>query len=227
MELTKVEGIVLHSIPFKEYDKILTLFTPSHGILKIFAKGGRAKSMQQHPYVTPLARGEYLLAVKKQGLASLHDATLISYPYALRESLPCLEASVKMSQALLSSQWEGKAAPRIFFLFCYFLERLSESQTPETLASTFLLKILSHEGLLEEGGRCSLCQTALQESFRFQGERFCKKEAPLEALLFSKEEEQSLSFLMHCTLFSQIASFPLEESFHKKIEVVFSQSINS
>jgi DNA repair protein RecO (recombination protein O) len=193
--------------------------------LKLFVKGSKKKSLIQQPFVTPLARGEYVYTSPQRGLGKLHEATMLSYPRGLRESLACLEVGAQMSQALLRSQWEGKSAARIYLLFSYFLERLWEATTTDTIGATFLLKILSHEGILEEEAQCSLCKTPLQEPYRWKGECFCKKDAPAEAVFFTKLEEEKLNHLTHSRLFTEIASYPLEKKLLMKIEQLFAQSM--
>ena len=39
MEEQKVEGIVLKTVPFKENDRILTLYTPQQGVMSLYVQG--------------------------------------------------------------------------------------------------------------------------------------------------------------------------------------------
>lgn len=46
MEKFTAEGIVVNAIPFRNYDCILTLFTPSEGLVKFFYRGAYSKKKE-------------------------------------------------------------------------------------------------------------------------------------------------------------------------------------
>ena len=45
MNEEKTEGIVLKAIPFKENDRILSLFTPDRGVMSLYVRGLSKKSL--------------------------------------------------------------------------------------------------------------------------------------------------------------------------------------
>jgi DNA repair protein RecO (recombination protein O) len=215
---TVTEGIVLQVTPYKEYDKIITIFTPLHGLLKIFVKGKKSHHL---PFTIPFARGEYIYNAGR-ALPQLIDASLISSSDHLRNSLESLEISAKIQWALLKTQLQGKPAPKLYTLFSLFLEKIPLSLS---LYGSFLLKILKHEGAWQKELKCSICNKILKETWRSRGECFCKKDMPKAALYFSEEEEKMIFFLMESRSLSTIASFSFEKSLILKIETLFESAL--
>lgn len=225
-ESMHVEGIVLKAVPFKEYDKIITLFTLQEGLLSLFVRGSKRTSLQVAALTTPLTAAEYLYSPGKSSLGRFQEGSLLNQHFQLRESLSFLEAADQLSKAICASQWPGKPAPHLYFLFRTFLEKLPSTSSPSSLVASFFLKILKHDGVLQDHSFCSLCQSPLHDGFRIGGERFCRTDAPSEALFFSSAEEKSLSFLTHSRSLATLASFGVDNDFFKKLSLLFYQAID-
>lgn len=216
MNQTQIEAIVLHALPFKEYDRILTLFSPQ-GLLKLFVKGKKKEYLKVVALTSVLTHGEYHFTLGRKELHRLSDGTILNQHLRIRDRFETLLAAERMIKALLQSQWPGKPAPKLFQLFCLLMDHLPNVNDPSALATAFLLKVLRHEGILQ------LC-TPLKSAFRFAGERYSKEEAPPGALSITEEEEELLTELALCRTLSQIAEHPLSVEFQQKIEHLFTQS---
>lgn len=176
-------GVILSVLAFRESDQIATVFTPG-GILKFFIKRKRS------PALSVLVEGEFVYALRKGDMHRFCDGTIVQQNLRLRERLENLEAAGKLVQAIQKSQMPGKAAPRLYQLFCYFLRMIPEVERPMDLASLFLIKTLKHEGLFQQMARCSACEQAPKAWYA--GERFCREHAPKGALELSPKEEKLL-----------------------------------
>ena len=214
----QAEGIVLHAIPFKEYDKILTLFTPTTGLLKLFFKSSRRFSFIQNALTTPLTVGEYLYAQGRKDLHHFRDGTILHQNLALRNNLETLQTAEKLAHAIYQSQWPGKASPQLYLLFRTFLEKIPESPHPDTLYAAFLLKILKHEGMLQHF-------PSQEETYRYGGECVSTNAAPVGAHRFTQDEEREFTFLTHSRSFQELSSYPLAEGSKTKIETLFDQAL--
>ena len=64
-----MEGIVLHSLPFAERDRIITLMTPQ-GVIKLFVKGRKKLDLQRLALTSPFTRGDYLYQLRKSDRGS-------------------------------------------------------------------------------------------------------------------------------------------------------------
>ncbi len=224
---TQVEGVVLSTLPFRDYDRIVTLFTFQEGILKLFVKGTKRSLIELIPLTTPFTAAEYLYTPRHSNLGRFHEGKLLQQHLALRDRFSSLEAAEQLSQALLASQIPGKPAPALYKLFRLILEQLSSIPVPYGLVAAFYLKILKHEGLFQAQPSCSICSTPLQNSFRYQGECFCLQDAPREALSLSAEEETLLLTLAHTRSLATLMTISLPIAFLEKIKTLFHQALNT
>ncbi len=214
MNLHQIEAIVLQSIPFKEYDRILTLFSPQ-GMLKLIAKGRKKDYLHLNALTSPLTHGEFHYTQGRKDLHKLSEGSVLRQNLKIRDRYETLTTAEKMIRALFKSQWPGKAAPKLFSLFAQFLDHLPKS-LPETLYTVFLLKILRHEGVLE-------LKAPLEACSRLGGERHPPNQPPPSALPFTEEEEQLLTELSLSRSLSA-CSITIPNNFARKIETLFAQA---
>ena len=215
MESTQqVEGIVLQAVPYKDYDRILTLFAPT-GILKFFVKIRKRDYLHFAALTSPWTRIELQYTLGRKDLHRVQEGTILAQNLCLRDSFANLTAADTMSQALLRSQWQGKAAPQLYSLFRLFLENLPISTAPSTYASAFLIKTLAHEGMLQ--------LSTPQPSCRYGGEQYHPSHAPPGYLTFSADEELLFSQLAVSRSLSHIGALTLPAELHTKIATLFGQ----
>jgi DNA repair protein RecO (recombination protein O) len=219
MDLLNTEAIVLQAIPFKEYDRILTLFSPQ-GLLKFFVKVAKKEYLHLAALTSPLTLAEFHYTPGRKGLHRLVEGTILKQNIQIRESYTSLIIAEKMVYALLQSQWPDKPAPKLFALFILLLEHLPTVKEPSSFLTLFLLKLLRHEGLLQ-------LSTPLQAVYRFAGERYSQKEAPPGALLFTEEEEELLTSLALTRFLPDLKECTLSTEFQKKIEILSAQTFSS
>ena len=144
----KHEGLVLRSIDYKEREKIITLFTPTRGIISLFVKGISRKKNHLLTLTSPFTQGEYHFRIGNSDLYSFQDGTPLNAHLFLREKLSYLTAATQFIQALLTTQLPGKPAPFLYQLVLFYLNALPKFTDPIALISSYLLKVLKHEGVL-------------------------------------------------------------------------------
>lgn len=144
----KHEGLVLRSIDFRDRQKILTLFTPTMGIVSLIVKGINRKKSHLLTLTSPFTCGEYLFRVSRSTLYTFRDGTPLKTHNELRDNLDHIEAATLLVKALLTSQLPEKPAPDLYALTLTYLGLLSTVENPAAITSSFLLKLLKHEGLL-------------------------------------------------------------------------------
>jgi DNA repair protein RecO (recombination protein O) len=205
------EGIVINSLPFKERDKIITLFTKERGVIKLYLKG---KLLSHHALTERFTIGDYLYSQGRGDLFQFCEGAVVDQNLHLRGSWDSLVKGEKMLEAIQRSQWPGKAAPQLYELFTQFIKR-------EASYTAFLLKVLKHEGILQRGKVCSHCDR--MASHRYGGEKYCSSHAPGSSLGFDETEEEMLDFLFEAKTFELIQSHPTTATFNQKVETLFSQ----
>lgn len=221
METLETEGIVLKILPYQDYNRIVTLFTPE-GLIKIFAKGGKKTFLRQNELAV-LTQGVYIVQKGRGDFHQVKDATIVNQHLRLRERFENLEVADKMIRAILETQWPGKAVPRLYALFQLFIEQIPQFADPDRLMAAFYLKLLKHEGILQLTGCCCLCQKPTES--RYGGEQFCSTHLPEGALLFSTEEELQLIHIAESRSFHFFAEMAWHRSFSEKVSSLFAQAI--
>jgi DNA repair protein RecO (recombination protein O) len=146
--LEKVEGIVLRSLPYREQEKILTLFTAERGLISLIVKKISKKSSHLLALSSLFCQGEFLYEKGNSDLYRFLDGSLLDEHLFLRQNWRYLEAASKLTKALLHSQLPGKPAPHLYALFISYLRQIPHFEEPLGLFASFYLKLLHHEGVL-------------------------------------------------------------------------------
>ena len=132
---------------------------------------------------------------------------------------------MQLAKILLESQYPGKSTPALYALFSCFLKQIpSFSGALASLSSSFLLKLLKHEGLLELAATCNVC-CEKREIHIYGGEIYCKRHAPSGSLSFSEIEWKILELLAHTNSFTTLRQTGVENAFREKIEIYFQSRI--
>jgi len=148
VEYDKVEGIILVSRPFRERDRLLTLFSKEMGLLKLIALRVGGSKKIRGLFVDPLSKGEFIFKKRdKSDLFPLKEGSLLDPFLHLREDYSLIEAAGNMANALLRTQSLQKPAPHLYQLFTYLLQKLNFSVHPDLITTIFQLRLLKHEGL--------------------------------------------------------------------------------
>jgi DNA repair protein RecO (recombination protein O) len=221
MALSKTEGIVLQTLDFKEYDQIVTVFTPLLGIQKFIYKGSGSAKKRKCASFSPLIRGEFVYQMKNSDLLVCRDLSVLSHFLSLRKNLECLEMACEMAKAVLATQLPGKPAPRLYLLFSRYLEELHLALRPKAFAASFLLKTLRHDGQIGQVTHCSFCEMPLDSLFLNGGESFCWRHAREGSLFLSKEERNAIERLLVSQALAEIKAFDLPDETYKKVKIVF------
>ena len=95
----KLNGIVLRTVNYREYDRMLTLFTQEQGRVEASARGARRPSSKLLAATTQFTLGEFLLN-ERGGQYYLAGCTVDKTHYALRESPPASGLRHAVCQAL-------------------------------------------------------------------------------------------------------------------------------
>lgn len=152
---------------------------------------------------------------------SCREASPIELHLPLRRALHTLQQGCQLLQALQRSQMPGRAAPELYELLRRYLGRMGSAERPEILVSSFLLKILRHEGLLHITNRCAVCQEPLERRVIVGGEAFCQKHAPFKTWELDPEEARLLSVLAVSRSLGELTGLVVEKEMHRQIGLLF------
>ncbi len=220
MDEKRVEGVVLKAIPFKENDRILSIFTPDRGVMSLYVRGLSKKKPTLVNLTTPLCRGEFVFRKGRTDLHRFIDGTILDLHLPLRRSYKHLEYAGKMLQAILQSQMPGKSANRLYALLTSYLKKLPDSSFPETMWASFQLKLLKYEGLLAISETCLSC--GKEKATRIMdGESRCKNCSDPLSFPFSDLDWKTLQVLVGARQFDPFINLELSSPLIQAINTFF------
>jgi len=225
MQIRRAEGIILKTLNFRDYDQILTVFSGDEGVIKLVIKGARRQSRKQNAVPSILARGEFLYSIGKSDLLKCQEWTLLEHNLRLRQNLSHIEAACEMAQAIQQSQLPHKPAPTLYQLMMWYLQKLPQLSDSESLAASFRLKILRHDGLYALPPTCVTCQSPLKAHHQSRGDSFCPQHAPSNTLAFTEYETEVMIILAHCRSFAELESVRISPILKKKLNQLFEETL--
>jgi DNA repair protein RecO (recombination protein O) len=215
-----VRGIVLETKEWGDHHLIATLFSSERGLLKALGRYARAKKSSLAGLLSPFLVVELHLASSAKGFPTVQSGTVLHQFPQLRETLPLLAGSCSLLKAVLDSQLEGKPAPLLYNLLLKYLEALPASP-PETLVSSFYLKLLRHEGLLKLEPYCAVCRKEVEGFAIEEGTIKCYDDAIDKDSLLEKEEAQLFLALGLSTSLHYLKPLVVPPLLKEKIEALF------
>jgi DNA repair protein RecO (recombination protein O) len=158
--LYRDRGVVVSGFRLGEADKVLTLLTEGHGIVRAVAKGVRKTRSRFGGRLEPLSHVS-VIVYRGRSLDVISQVETITPWRALRSSPPRLRAGFALAEAALRISHEQEPAPRAYRLLAAGLtglESLSpELAVPPLYVTVFLLRILEVAGLALAVDACATC----------------------------------------------------------------------
>lgn len=222
-ELQVHQALVLQTLPFQEEHLIVTLFTHRLGLVKTLVK---YRKKQPAALLEPFSFGEFTLYKHKSDLYHFQEGLLLENHLFLRNNLSTLQAAGKMVSALLKTQLPEKPGDALLSLILCFFQLLPNSHNPAGVLSIFYLKLLKHEGVLQLHPHCAECGIELNKFFRWKGELYCEKHAPLAYLFFEEAEEKLIHKLSKSKKSQELLDHLPQLSLIDKIDQLFEQALS-
>ena len=143
-------AIVIRSVKIRDNDRLLTLFSPSLGILQAVAYGAR-KSIRS--IKAPLyTEGNFSLEKTRRG-TTLKDIDVISTHSGIMEDLDRMQAATLFSDLVLTAR---SAEPELYALYASALDALEDTGF-ERVVTQFIVHFLTLEGLSGDYASCPVC----------------------------------------------------------------------
>ncbi|MFW6175121.1 MAG: DNA repair protein RecO [Chloroflexota bacterium] len=155
------QAIVLRHSDLGDADRLLTLITPDHGLLRGTAKGARRPTSRLGGHLDLLCQ----VAVSVHVGRSLYTITQVETVNAfrrLRSDIRGLSCGLYLAELAQQFSVEDGPSPPVFNLLAGALESLCEDRAPDVLLRWFELRILSLTGFQPELRVCAECEQELQ-----------------------------------------------------------------
>ncbi len=160
MPYYKTPAVVLHSLDFSEWDKLVTFYTRDFGKVKGVAKGAKRSRKRFGSGLEPLT---YIMLsfFEKEGarLARLDYCGIIESFTGIHEDVLKVGYASYLGELVNEMVAEREANKELFKLFVSFLSLVNESSFREEFIRIFELRLLSLTGYQPELGRCVICKS--------------------------------------------------------------------
>ncbi|MFP3975638.1 MAG: DNA repair protein RecO [Dehalococcoidia bacterium] len=170
-KIYKTEAIILKHANLREADRVITLYTPNLGKLRVVVKGARRTTSKLGGHVQPLTRCSLMLA-RGRNMDTLTQSQIIdSFPQIHDDLLLTAQALylVELTDAFTFDQLENY---QVYRLLLDSLHSLVEAPNAELLLRYFEVQLLGYVGYQPELYHCLTCKSALeptQNFFSFSG----------------------------------------------------------
>jgi len=203
MEKMRTEGVIVNAFAFKDFDRIIHVFTPDDGLIKLVVKGAFSTKQGKGNTSAPLTHVEVIYTAGNSELGLCREISVLNHFLGLRKQLPILQAACDMLQAVASTQQPGKASPALYQLLTAYLAQLPKAVDPQAILASFRLKTLRHEGLLD-----------IEEWETIEG-----------VFVLKNDERVLVEHLALCREFGLLAAASINWSLADKIATLFRDSV--
>ncbi len=158
-------GLVLRVTAYNDTDAILSVLTPSRGMLTVKARGLRRKNSPLTAPCQLLAYGEFTL-FENRGMYTINEAQSIELFQQLRRDLQKLSLGTYFAQAAEVICQEDMPNPELLSLVLNSLYALSKLSISELLVkAAFELRAACLAGYTPDLSGCSCCGNAFPDRF--------------------------------------------------------------
>jgi DNA repair protein RecO (recombination protein O) len=157
----RTEAIVLSRMDFGEADRILTVFTPRHGKLRIIAKGVRRPMSKIGPHLEYFTRSQLMMA-KGRDLDLVTGAETLDPFLPIRTNLDALGHASHMAELLNRLTEDRQENARAYDLLVNSLRLLADGVDPFAVTRHYEMALLGLAGYRPELYQCVQCTSEIQ-----------------------------------------------------------------
>ena len=216
MNLIKTRGLVLKSISYGEYDKILTVLTQEAGKISVVVKGGKSINHGKSSQTLLFSYGDYIL-YDKGGMYILSSAEVIESFYDLTKDLDKLNLASEILNFINFTCDESEDLSdllRVTLNTLYALVHYDKSLA--MVKAVFYTKMCECLGIAPALGMCMECGDVQVEKFSpsFGGTLCadCASECP-DAVSVSPQTAQVMEYILSCDIKKMFSFKAAEEDF--------------
>ena len=182
--LYTTDAIVLRHADYRDYDRMLTLFSPEYGRIDAIARGCRRPRSALVGASEVFCAGQYTINASGERHSVTQCEIKDSY-YDLRLDYDRLMHGMYYLSLADAAALPSQAAPDIFFLLLKALAHLSYSELPAALLTAcFEMRYMPLMGYRPQMDRCLICGRPVDGPARFDAEHggvvclSCSSDAP-------------------------------------------------
>lgn len=158
--LYKSEGLIIKRIDLGEADRILTVYTPNFGKLRVVAKGVRRITSRLSGHVELFTRSSMLLA-KARNLDIITQSETVDAYRPLHDDLSRIAHASYAAELLDALTPDALENYPVYKLSAEAFSLLSEDPNPTRALRWFEMRLLTYMGYAPELSRCVQCEGEL------------------------------------------------------------------
>ncbi len=162
----RVESIVLHHTNWGEADRLLSIFTKSHGKLRVIAKSVRKMQSRKAGHLEPFSHSTLLLA-RAHDLWIVTDAETIDAFTPLREDLQLMTRASYVIELMDQFTYEEGQNWQLYQLGVDSLRRLCETPDSFVPLRYFEMRLLDLVGFRPMLFECAKCRKKIEAEDQF------------------------------------------------------------
>jgi DNA repair protein RecO (recombination protein O) len=227
--LYRTEALILHRTDFGEADRLLNVYTPRLGRLRLLAKGVRKPSSRKAGHVEPFTHVNLLVARSKT-LDIVSQAEIVEPFRRLHEQLERASLAYYVAELITGFTEEHDENAPLFDLIHATLARLCDVRDPLLALRYFELRALGLLGYQPQLHFCVACQAPLEPVTNYfdpgAGGVLCPRhgEGVRTALPLALPTFKVLRY-MQTQPWDKVAGFQLKPETHLDVEAVLQRFI--
>jgi DNA repair protein RecO (recombination protein O) len=158
MALIKTDALVIKSSDYSESTRLVTLFSPDHGRLRVLAKGIKRIESRDRGALEPFSRVQVTLYIKDPtALGTLRESALLSTPSALRNDYDRWLLASLVFEIIDRATLPSEDLHELFQHVCAYLDEMNATDRPAEATLAILAAMLGWFGFAPEFGQCGVC----------------------------------------------------------------------
>ena len=171
MPAISTSALVIRRADYSDYDRMVTLFSPTHGRIDAIARGCRKPKSPLLNACEPFVSGEFQLYQRGERFA-VEQCQISESFYALRTDYDRLQHGVYWLKLLDASVMPDVPLPDLFLIALRALAHLNYSDLPpELLTMAFEMHLMAQLGYAPRADACMRCGRPLDGDARFDADR--------------------------------------------------------
>lgn len=160
MERAHCQAMVIGSMEYREADRIVTLFTEEHGVVRALARGARRSTKRFGGALELFARLSVRLVIR-EGLSTLEDAEIQTIFPSIRQDFARIGFASYACELVGALLPEGMANGRVFRLLETYLRHLDSTAPSSSDRRFFEINLLNILGYRPPVDDCASCGETL------------------------------------------------------------------
>jgi len=158
----EINGLVLFSRNYRESDKLVKIFTESHGKKMFFVRHANKKNSQINSAIQPFTQARYIGELKDEGLSFLNTAKDIQPFYNIQQDIFLSAYATYILNLSDAAIDDGIYDPFLFGFVKDSLNLINEGYDAEIITNIFEIQLLKRFGIDINFSHCSVCLSDIE-----------------------------------------------------------------